>query len=225
MTPSGTLTGHRRARRLPAARRPRRLRRRRARPGRDRVQRHGLQRGEAARVRLRLRAGDEAAQAAERDQPEPVALRAGQRVHGHDARVRAEHARQRRRRRDHGRRHRPGDALAHARRAGDVRRVHARACAQTYTASTTANVDLDRRRRDADGHRPEREHDRLPGQRRVRPAAAAAGPRRRSKTYTRPGLQRRVPITFTPADRRDRRRCGPGRTAKTLTFTLSTTNP
>ena len=140
MTPSGTLTGARRARRLPAARRPRRLQRPRARPGRDRVQRHGLQRGEAARVRPRLRAGDEAAQAAERDQPEPVALRARQRVRRHHARVRAQHAGQRGRHLDAGRRHRAGDALAHA-RARRPRSARSRpGVAREYTARTTANV-------------------------------------------------------------------------------------
>ena len=64
----------RRPRRLPADRRPRGLRRERSPTGRDRVQRHGLQRGEAARVRLRVRAGDEPAPDAERDQPRRLAL-------------------------------------------------------------------------------------------------------------------------------------------------------
>ena len=64
----------RRPRRVPADRRPRRLRRQRPPAGRHRLQRHGLQRGEAARVRLRLRAGDQAAPHAERDQPGDLAL-------------------------------------------------------------------------------------------------------------------------------------------------------
>ena len=120
------------------------------RPGRDRVQRHGLQRGEAARVRLRLRAGDEAAQAAERDQPEPVALRPGQRVHGHDARVRAERRPPTRMSiATTGQRHGAGDALAHARRARRRSRRSTPGVARDYTASHDRERDLHRGRRDA----------------------------------------------------------------------------
>ena len=95
MTPAGTLTGIGARAGYPQLVVPAGYAAATRDPVGHRVQRHGLQRGQAARVRLRLRAGDEAAQAAERDQPEPVALRARQRVHGHDARVRAERARQR----------------------------------------------------------------------------------------------------------------------------------
>ena len=55
----GHADRHRRPRRLPADRRPRRATTPpTALPGRHRLQRHRLQRGEAARVRLRVRAGD-----------------------------------------------------------------------------------------------------------------------------------------------------------------------
>ena len=74
MTPVGHADRHRRARRLPADRRPGGLQRGRPPAGRHRVQRHRLQRGQAARVRVRVRAGDEAAPDAERDQPGRVAL-------------------------------------------------------------------------------------------------------------------------------------------------------
>ena len=79
--PVGNAFHDRRARRLPADRRPGRLQRRhhaqqpgQPRAGRGRLQRHGLQRGAAAGLRLRLRAGDEVAQAGQRDQPGGLAL-------------------------------------------------------------------------------------------------------------------------------------------------------
>ena len=76
------LVGHRRPRRLPGADRPGRLRhgRRGPQPDRRHVRRHGLQRADAARRRLRLRAGDERAARAELHEPEHVALRPGQHV-------------------------------------------------------------------------------------------------------------------------------------------------
>ena len=61
--------------------------------------------------------------------------------------------------------------------------------AREYTASTTATVDLDRRRRDPDGRRPEPDQHRQAGQRRVRAAPVAAGPRRRQDVGG-PDLQR-----------------------------------
>ena len=78
---------------------------------------------------------------------------AGQRVRRHHARVRAQHAGQRRRHLDAGRRHRAGDALAHARRAGDVRRLHARRVARVHGVDHRER-DLHRGRRGADRHRP-----------------------------------------------------------------------
>ena len=196
LTPSRHADRPRRPRRLPADRRPRRVRRRHPRPGRDRVQRHGLQRGQAARVRLRLRAGDEAAQAAERDQPEPVALRARQRLHGHDARVRAEHARQRGCRLDDRHRHGAGDALAHARPGGDVPGVPPGCRADLHRVDHRQR-HLHRGRGDADHERA-----RLPDQRRVPAGPAVAGPAR-SGRLDRTGLQRAGRDHVPAADRRD----------------------
>ena len=53
------------------------------------------------------------------------------------------------------RRHRAGDAVAHARRAGDVRRVHA-GRRDGLRRDDDGERDLDRRGRDAGGDRPER---------------------------------------------------------------------
>ena len=155
MTPSGTLTGLGARAGYPQLVVPAGYAAGDARPGRDRVQRHGLQRGQAARVRLRLRAGDVAAQAAERDQPEPVALRRGQRVRRDHARVRAQHAGQRRRRLDAGRRHGAGDALAHARRERVLRRLPAGRHARVHGVDH-GQRDLHGGRRGADGRRPGR---------------------------------------------------------------------
>ena len=69
----------RRARRVPAAHGARRLRRYGPQPGEHLVQRHALQRADAARPRPRVRAGDARAPAAERDQPGLVAVRTRQR--------------------------------------------------------------------------------------------------------------------------------------------------
>ena len=219
----GHPDGHRRPRRLPAARRSRRLRGRLARSGRDRLQRHGLQRGEAARVRLRLRAADVAAQAAERDQPEPVALRARQRVHGHHARVRAEHARQR------GRRRRPRSAarvpatLSLTLGAPATFGAFTPGIAKTYTAATTATVISSAGDATITVTDPSTNH---PGYL-VNGSFALPQPLQGLgvvKTYAGPVSNDVVPVTFTqPIAATDPLRTGAY--SKTLTFTLSTTNP
>ena len=105
-----------------------------------------------------------------------------------------------------GRRHRSGDARAHPGRAGLVRPVHP-GRGQGLLRQHHGDRDLDRRRRDPHGRRPERHRHRPPGQRRLLAPAAAAGlghDRRRLRAgrrllradhaegLERPGVQRRV---------------------------------
>ena len=102
------------------------------------------------------------------------------------------HGRDRRRRR-----HRAGDPVADPRRPGQFG-VFTPGIAKDYEASTERDRDLDRGRRAAERGRPELAEHRPPGQRLVRPAAAAAG-RGRANTGTR--QQRRLRhLAAEPAD-------------------------
>ena len=90
----------------------------------------------------------------------------------------------------HGRRDRPADALADARPPASFG-AFTPGVADTYDASTTAERDLDRGRRGADGVRA-----RPPGERRVHAAAAAAGGDPSKSTWTAPVSNDAVAITF-----------------------------
>ena len=114
------------------------------------------------------------------------------------------------------RRHGAGDALADARRAGLVRRVHA-GCREGLHGRDGRDDRVHRGRRGA-----HRERARPPDERRVQPAAAAAG-RDHANAWTAP-VSNAVTIAFKQAiGATDALRTGSY--SKTLTFTLSTTNP
>ena len=121
-------------------------------------------------------------------------------------------------RRRHGRRQRAGDAVAHARRAGVVRRVHA-GRGEGLHGDDDGQRDLDRGRRGAD-----RVRSRPPDERHVLAAAAAAASSSRKSAWTAPVSNDPVTITFRQhIGATDALRTGAY--SKTLTFTLSTTTP
>ena len=115
---------------------------------------------------------------------------------------------------------------------------------KTYESATTANVISTAGDATAERRRPERDRHRPPGQRRVLPAAAAAGPRAQRRQH-RHGVQQRrlqsasplnlltysgpisndaVALQFSQLiNATDALRTGSY--SKTLTFTLSTTTP
>ena len=127
-----------------------------------------------------------------------------------------------------GRRDGAGDARAHPRDAGVVRRLHP-GRREGLHGLHDGDGRQHRRRRDADGHRSQHGQQRPARERRVRAAAAAAGrgidrcPRRSRRGAT--------PRPTSPSRSRSPRRSAwptPLRTgpySKTLTFTLSTTTP
>src|SRR6185436_16377591 len=112
-----------------------------------------------------------------------------------------------------GRRHGPGDAGPDAGRSGELRRLHA-GPRQGVHGLDERDSGLHRRRRDADGHL-------------VNGAFSLPQPLQGLgvvKTWTAPTSNEVVPVTFKQAiGASDALRTGSY--SKTLTFTLSTTNP
>ena len=168
--------------------------------GRDLSDADGLrQRGPDARdqLRARLRHGVH-------DRPDDRHLHGARRpgqhgdevVHGHRARHAA------------GRRHRPGDAVADARRSGAA---SARSCPgvdKEYTATSHRQRHQHGGRRDA-----QRLRARQPDERHVL-AARGAARRDDARQLDRPGVQRRGRDHVPPAHRRERRRCAPAPTRR-----------
>ena len=175
--------------------------------------------------------------ATDNEDPSPdVRLHAGLRQHvprRPDARHLHGHRRQRQRRDEDVHRHRPrpaerrrhraGDAVADARRARVVRRVHAGRRRRPYTASTTANVISTAGDAALTVTDPSTTHT----GHLVNGAFALPQPLQglgTVKTYTAPVSNDLVTVQFRqPVSSTDALRTGVY--AKTLTFTLSTTNP
>ena len=145
--------------------------------------------------------------------------------------------------RRHGRRHGAGDAVAHARHAGRVRRVHARAwtaglrrhARRANVISTAGDATLsvsDPTPRPPAAWSTARSRCREPLQAQARaPRRVRAAVRRGRGSATRaagvldrPGEQRRG-VDRLPAAHRRHPGAAHGRYSKTLTFTLSTTTP
>ena len=135
---------------------------------------------------------------------------------------------------------RPGDAVADARRARELRRVHA-GRREGLHGDDERERHLDRGRRDAVGDRPEQQRSGPSGQRRVQPSDGAEGRRHQPGEHVgrrrhgqrraadpdhlvRPVSNDPVQVLFTQSiGANDALRTGTY--AKTLTFTLSTTTP